>query len=385
MPFEVDPLTLQTIGESNFDGSLPPNSRYAAHYKIDPSSGNYCGFAIGMGKSMNSHVPTTMEHYTNGKLVYRKSHDIAGAAFAHDMAITDEYFIFLQSPVSFDPIPYILGTRGVADCINYEMEEAMSSKLLVIPRGDGEVVSIDIPKGYAYHFANAYKNFDGNLVVDIVFGEQVLMSNSGRKAYPDKPLWESMDFSKELNPHQLRRFRIDPKSALFLSQEIMTDACKTVDFPVINPGHVGKPYNYVYCLGSPGKHTMSAVQAVTKVDLEAGKIVEKFLPEPHQFLSELSFAPRVNSSQEDDGYLIGYMLDARKGISSLVIFDARQPSLGPVVKADLKYKIPFALHGTFVPQFTPVFTNSVRDSFPPNRMTKSQIKTKNYATNGVRK
>ena len=34
--------------------------------------------------------------------------------------VTDNYYIFNRAPTNFDPLPFILGQKGPAECIEYD-------------------------------------------------------------------------------------------------------------------------------------------------------------------------------------------------------------------------------------------------------------------------
>ena len=386
LPHELDPVTLETLGETDWEGTLGDLKQYAAHYKMDPTTGTICNFVVGPGKNdpLKEHTLHVMEHDPHGQLLYRASHVFPRVGLNHDCAITDNYFVFFQSPARIDPLPFVLGQKGVGQCFEFD-NDAASSKLVLVPRGKaGSPIEIDIPRTFTFHTANAFEDpVDGTVVVDTVIADTMLMTTDGNDGYPDRPIWETTDLQGGMIPYQLRRIRVDPShnsGGSFVSQQEMTAAAKTVEFPTVHPAYVGKPYRYVYCGGSPSDTVMSPIQAVCKVDVVQGEIIQKWLPEPQCFVSELSFVPRSSSSsqnervedededeEEDDGYLVGYMMDGKERTSSLVIFDAKDVAQGPIKTCRLKAFIPHALHGTFVPGLVPELTEEVAAAYPPKR------------------
>jgi len=50
------------------------------------------------------------------------------------------------------------------------------------------------------------------------------------------------------------------------------------------------------------------------------------------------------TADEDDGYVVTLMHNARKQQSSLVILDAKDPAAGPLALLNLKRALPFAFH-----------------------------------------
>jgi carotenoid cleavage dioxygenase-like enzyme len=134
---------------------------------------------------------------------------------------------------------------------------------------------------------------------------------------------------------------------------------------MIHPSYASRPYKYAWCLSSPGTSQVSPVQGLIKVDAEAGEVVQKWIPESYEYLAEVIFVPR--SEKEEDGYLIGYLMNGNEKRTSLAIFDAANVAQGPISKTELKGTfLSHLLHGTFVPGFTPSMDDTVKASFAKN-------------------
>jgi len=382
MPFRMDPVTLETIGESTLWGTLDSKpQRYAAHYKVDQVSGNICGFAVRPGKDdpANTHILDIMEHSTTAlderdRLVYKESYDMDRVGVAHDTAITENYFIFLSCPFTFKPIPLLLGLKSASQCIEWDPDVG-SSTLILVPRkhkakSGQEPILIDIPPAFSFHTANAFEEDDGTVVVDIVVGrtttEGLAGGTDGR--YPEQPMWETINWATDVPANDLKRIRVDPSTASYVSSQVMSEGCATVEFPIVRPSRVGRSYKYAYCACSASETTTTPLQGLVKIDVETGKMLEKWLPEPQQYLSEVSFCikKRVDESlvAEDDGYLVGYLVDGKNQKSTLVVFDAANPSKGPIAQSELKgWSVNHSLHGTFVPDYAPDLTEACKAAF----------------------
>jgi carotenoid cleavage dioxygenase-like enzyme len=59
----------------------------------------------------------------------------------------------------------------------------------------------------------------------------------------------------------------------------------------------------------------------------------------------------TTAPEEDDGYVVTLMHDARRGRSSLVILDARDPAAGPLAQLHLRRALPFAFHCLWSSQY----------------------------------
>jgi all-trans-8'-apo-beta-carotenal 15,15'-oxygenase len=394
-PHQLDPVTLETVEESRIFGD-----RYSAHYKIDPKQRRLCNFCIyiSMSNPGKMHELVVMEHDSEtGRQLYRRSYTLPGAGIGHDMAITCNWFVFFRSSCDFDPVPYLLGRKGPAQCFTWS-EAATSSTIHLVPRGAGRTedtspISLEIQPCFCFHVCNAFEEESANqLVVDVVVANKMFMGKVDSNQYPEKPIMETMDWSKTGPPSfQLKRFVIDLAARRVISNTTLSvvpaepgvlhsgqPASATVDFPVIHPDYVGKPYRYAYLGGCASPTAMGPLQGLLKLDVQLGCVVEKWLPLPHEFLSEVTVVPRCRlmfsnesvsspSSRherfEDEAYLLGYLVNGRDRTSELVLFDASCISDGPISRAPLRAMIPHPLHGTFAEGFTPRLTDLVRSSF----------------------
>ena len=65
------------------------------------------------------------------------------------------------------------------------------------------------------------------------------------------------------------------------------------------------------------------------------------------FGSEVCFAPRENSKDEDDGYLVSIITDINLRSSSCVLFDAKNITKGPICSMLLPQQICSGTHATW--------------------------------------
>ena len=84
---------------------------------------------------------------------------------------------------------------------------------------------------------------------------------------------------------------------------------------------------------------------------------------PHEFLGEPIFIPRKGASTtsaEDDGYVVGVMVDTKDMKSYFTVFDAKNIEHGPISKLLLPTFVPFGLHGYFADGLTQDFDDITR-------------------------
>ncbi len=61
------------------------------------------------------------------------------------------------------------------------------------------------------------------------------------------------------------------------------------------------------------------------------------------------FVPRGSDTAEDDGWLIGLVIDAGQTSTALEIIDARAIEQAPVAVIRLSHRVPPGIHGTWLP------------------------------------
>jgi all-trans-8'-apo-beta-carotenal 15,15'-oxygenase len=335
-PHRMDPNTLETLGLDYLDGVLQPGSAFAAHPRIDPNcaldDGNPClvNFAVKPGLSTRI---TLYELGGSGKVVRQHSHVVPGFAFIHDFAITPNYCIFFQAPISFNPLPYLLGFKGAGQSLTVHADQA--SQAIIIPRhGTAPVQIIPVEAGFIFHHANAFEQ-SGKLYVDSICYAEL------PSVEPDED-YLLVKFDR-LAPGQLWRFEFDLATERVQSQLVEPRCC---EFPVVHPDRVGRPNRYTY-LGAAHAPTGNApLQAILKLDRETGDRL-LWSAAPHGFVSEPIFVPRPHSTTEDEGWLLTLVFDGQQERSELVILDAR--NLQGVARLKLKHHIPYGLHGNFTP------------------------------------
>ncbi|MGB3239509.1 MAG: carotenoid oxygenase family protein [Geitlerinemataceae cyanobacterium] len=340
LPHSLDPHTLETRGLENLDGVLKDDDGFSAHPRIDPNcqwdEGQPClvNFAL---KSGVSSTITIYEFDPDGTLLRQHAHVIPGFAFIHDMAITPNYCIFFQNPVKFNPLPFLLGWRGAAECVQFDGSQP--TKIILIPRSPqgGDVRVLETEPCFVFHHANAWE--DGNrLYLDSI------CYNSFPTVEPQSD-FRQLDF--DTVPHgQLWHFEMDLSEKTVRHEEIEPRCC---EFPVLNPHQVGRAHRYLY-LGTAHEATGNhPLQGVLKIDRQTGER-QIWSAAPQGFAGEPIFVPRPGSTEEDDGWVLLLSYDAASHRSNLVILDAGDLSGEPLARLHLKHHIPYGLHGSFTPE-----------------------------------
>lgn len=342
-PHKLDPQSLETLGKEYFDGVLSKGEAFAAHPRFDPSCKEDNGAPCLVNFSIKPGLSTTITIFeldTTGKIVRKNAHSVPGFAFIHDFAITPNYCIFFQNPVSFNPIPFALGIRGAGECINFQQNKP--TKAIVIPRvakGENQkkVQILETQSGFVFHHANAFEK-GSEIVLDSICYENL------PQVEPESD-FRNTDF-EALKPGQLWRFHLNLENNTVRRELIES---RSSEFPCVHPEKVGRNYRYLYMGAADAASGNAPLQAFEKVDLETGE-KQLWSAAPSGFASEPIFVPRTCNGDEDDGWVLGLVYDATHHRSDVVILDAKDLNKPPVAKLHLKHHIPYGLHGNFVSQ-----------------------------------
>ncbi len=337
-PHSLQPDTLETIGIDYLDGILQPGDSFSAHPWVDPScvmdNGAPCLVNFAISPGLSSKI-TIFELAPDGKLLRRHSHSVPGFSFIHDFAITPNYCIFFQNAVNFNPLPFVFGTRGAGECVDFQPDKP--TKVVIIPRdpSNPEVKVLEVKSGFVFHHANAFEQAN-SIVVDSV-------------AYASLPQVQPEANYKEVNfdaldPGQLWRFNFNLETGTVERQLVEPICC---EFPVVHPDRVGRDYRYLY-IGAAHQDTgrNAPLQAILKLDWQTGKTTSHSFA-PHGYVSEPIFVPHPQGATEDAGWVLTLVYDGKNHRSTLAILDAQNIAGEAVALLHLKHHIPYGLHGSW--------------------------------------
>ena len=330
-PYSLNPQTLETLGNEYFNGVLSKGEAFSAHPRIDPN-GTLVNFAIKPGLSTTI---TIFELNTNGEITSKQNHSVPGFCFIHDFVITENYCMFFQNPVDFNPIPFALGISSAAQCIKFQKNQP--TRIIIIPRKTQteNVKVLETQAGFIFHHVNAFE-VGNEIIIDSICYESLT------EVEPNSD-YRKTDFDTN-SPPQLWRFNLNLSENKVQNQLIDP---RPTEFPTIHPNYVGKSYRYLYSAAAHQSTVNAPLQAIFKVDLESGR-KQLWSAAPRGFIGEPIFIPRPNSQTEDDGWLIALVYDAEHHRSDVVILDAENlEKEKPVAKLHLKHHIPYGLHGSF--------------------------------------
>ncbi len=274
--------------------------------------------------------PETIRHIVispEGRVVREEPIKVKHGPSIHDCAITARFAVILDLPVTFSMKSLIAGHS-----FPYRWNPDHQARIGLLPRnGRGsETIWVNVDPCYIFHVANAFDLPDGRVVLDaVVYGTMFADSNLGPDAMS----------------RGLERWTIDPATG---TVERRTIDATPQEFPRPDERRFGRPYRYAYTLGLP-EHADSFIGAtfILKHDLETGgREVHDF--GAGRYPGEFVFVPAGDDAAEDEGWLIGLVVDLPHQTTDLVILDARSFAGEPVASIHLPHRVPPGFHGNWL-------------------------------------
>lgn len=227
LPYRLEPDSLRTLGDYTFRGLLKKNDVMSAHPRVDKKNNRLINFSAKMQSSSTKLV--IYEFDQDLKLLQQREVEIPGFSFFHDFIVTENYYIFDQSPVKFDPLPFILGQRGPSDCIS--KDDGKQSLVYLIPRNlEKPIEIVPVDSHFNFHFANAYEACNTSVVFDVVWTENMTLGTTyGAK----KPIWETIDYKNTVPYSTLTRYTLNYANEQWEYHRQRLSDC-SLDFPSIN-------------------------------------------------------------------------------------------------------------------------------------------------------
>ena len=335
LPYELDPVTLETRGEYNFGSCLNQVSPFAAHPKFDSVTGEMFNFGIAYSAA-GPHL-NLYRFDADGKQIYRKRFPLDCARSIHDFSLSQGYVVFYLSPYVLNMEALVHDGRTLMEALSWEPERG--SRLLIVARETGEQVeTIRIGNRYCLHLINCFEE-ENRLTVDVIELDQPIYDQ-----YHIVP-----DLFTDVCQGHPRRFVIDVDSCEVVKTTTI-DYRLAPDFPSIPKNRFTQPYRDFWMLGisATGSHGRKFFDQLAHANWACAKACDIYQsPRPHYLGGEPIFIG--NPHDENDGAVICQVFDAQRVVSAFAIFDAYNVARGPIAYLGLKEPIHLAFHAFFDP------------------------------------
>jgi len=318
----LDPETLEQEGVAPW----VPLDGISAHPKLDERTGELLFF------NYSKYEPYM--HYgvvdRAGRLGHYIPVPLPGPRLPHDMMFSEHWSILNDFPVFWDPE---LLKRDIHAVRFYKH---LPTRFALLPRhGKTEDIRwFEAAPTFVLHFLNAYED-----------GDEVVMDGYFQENPTPKPLENAdgyghmMAFLDEQSFRpKLHRWRFNLKDGS--TREERLDE-RILEFGMINQKYNGQPYRYAY--STSAKPGYFLFDGYVKHDLKTGASIEVKLAEG-RYASESPFVPRLGAVDEDDGYLVTFIIDENNGTSECMLIDCKRFADGPVCRLALPHKISSGTH-----------------------------------------
>jgi carotenoid cleavage dioxygenase-like enzyme len=338
---ELDPHTLETIGEWDYDGKLKSQTM-TAHTRLAPDTGDLYFFGYEAGGLVTKDVSFCVAD-KKGNLTREEWFEAPYVALMHDFAVTREHVIFPVFPITADL------NRMKAGGHHWVFEQDKESFIGILPR-DAHVKHMRWFRGPArssFHFMNAYS--EGNRV-HMYFGVSkvppfpFMQKASGINLRPDqvrigfvrwtfdlsKPgdTWEetiigpSGDMPRTAIKDQMTDFDIG-----YYQTFDPNNAPKNGPPPIAGP--VGAGFN-----------------TIVRMEVKTGKYTTLGLG-PTVTVQEHIHIPSKKPGHE--GYL-AFVCDLHdQQLSEVAIVEAEHIEKGPIARIKVPFRLRVQVHGNWVP------------------------------------
>jgi carotenoid cleavage dioxygenase-like enzyme len=332
LPYELDPVTLETRGLYTFGGALNPVSPFAAHCKIDPHNGELVNFGVSFASAQP--ILNLYRFAPAGAQLLRRRLPLPWACSLHDFALSPRHAVFYLAPYVLDMDRLMRQGHTLMQSLSWRPE--LGTRLLIASRETGEeVATVPVGERYCLHTVNACEDGD-RLILDVL--------------ELDRPVYDQYetvpDLFTDVGLGRPARLVIDlQKGELIDRREIAYD--RAPDFPVIDPRRFGLPTDDVWMLGIsqtglPGRKFFDQL-----AHLSWSGVRDIWQAPPGTYLGgEPAFAP---DPAGDGGAVICQRFDAGRAESAFLVFDAFDVASGPRATVPLDSPLHLGFHAVFAP------------------------------------
>ncbi|WP_437907157.1 carotenoid oxygenase family protein [Sorangium sp. So ce327] len=331
-PTELDPATLDTLGESDLGGAVGPT--FSAHpHRVAARKTSY-NFGVRYGR--RTQIDLYAVDDDDGRARSLGAVPLPAPVMLHDFCATRRHLVFFVSPAIIRVGRAMLQWGGFESWVRFEPRRG--TEVIVVDIDDvSRVRRFGVDAFFQWHFANAYDDGE-DLVVDLV-RHRTLATLGAIGKDPDRPELASVD-GGVLVRHRVRAGR---------EQLLVEDLGGVVgEFPRVDPRVEGDRHGAVF-LATKGRADDPHGNAIARVDVDTGAITLARVAQ-HERPSEPVFVPRAPGAPEGDGHVLALVTDAKAGKSAIHVWDAAHMNDGPAARVHLLHASPQTFHGAFLPR-----------------------------------
>ena len=318
-PVELDG-DLESVAYSDFGGGLAGS--FTAHPHQCPVTGEHHAICY------EAEQPDRVRHVTlsrEGEVLREVTIPVEHGPSIHDCALTENYVVILDLPVTFSMKALLAGHR-----FPYRWNREHKARVGLLPRTGGaeDVIWCEVEPCYVFHVGNSFEDEAGRVVIDLCAYETIFDGDM------PGPYGASLG---------LERWTADPAAG---SVERRTLDAAPQEFPRPDERSFTKPYRYLWSDGlSADNLDFVGSMPIYRHDLATGERIEHDFGEG-RVPGEFVFVPRRADAPEGDGWVMGYVIDRKAGATTLEILEA--VSLEPVSSVHIPHIVPPGFHGNWI-------------------------------------
>ncbi|XP_055960877.1 carotenoid 9,10(9',10')-cleavage dioxygenase 1-like [Mercurialis annua] len=382
IPQEIDIFTLETLGNWDVNGSW--NRPFTSHAKRAPDSGELVIMGVDATKPF---MELGVVSADGKRLVHKVDLKLNRCTLSHDIGVTQRYNVILDFPLTIDIHRLIKG----GPLIQYNKEDY--SRIGIMPRyGDANSIKwFEVEPSCTFHVFNCFEHGDeivvwGCKALDSVIpGPEMGLNKFEWFSRRFRPKQSSLSGEANSNSNsngneegllfsRCHEWRLNMHTGE-VKERYLSGTRFSMDFPIINPDYTGlkNKIGYTQVLDSEA----SSISGMAKY----GGLAKLYFEEPHNkstliddqvdevlrveyhkfekntFCTGAAFVPKVDSLEEDDGWLITFVHNEDTNVSQAYIVDSRNFSGEAVAKITLPCRVPYGFHGVFMPVQLPNLTS----------------------------
>lgn len=321
---------LGTLGRFEYGGALPGG--ITSHAKLDPATGELFFFSWGR-KAPFLHVGAAS---SEGRITFHRPVELPGPRIQHDMAISERFICVFDFPLRI-----ALDNPGSSN-LGFRFDAREPARIGLIERKDeaAAVRWFDIAPCFMWHLSSAWDEGEEFVLIGARIEHPTRIDSAG--VVRDSGPMIDGEHRFDARPWE---WRINVATGAVRERQL-DESC--VEFPRVNDAVIcsGARYSYMLELDGDGPTVMG--RALLKYDLQNGTRERLAFPAGHVGY-EATFAPREGASEEDDGFLVGFVTSEKDLTSEFWVTPSRALEDGPVVRVRLPHRVPSKFHGRWIP------------------------------------
>ncbi|MDC0598342.1 carotenoid oxygenase family protein [Gammaproteobacteria bacterium] len=333
---ELDPVTLATIGEWDFDGKLKSQTM-TAHTRLDPDTGELYFYGYEAGGLATTDISYCIAD-KDGNLISEQWFQAPYCAMMHDFAISKEHAIFPVFPTVCEMETLKAGGS------HWAWDPSRNTYVGIMPRNGkvSEMRWFEGPPCFSYHMMNAFT--EGNLVhMDLCLADvnmfPFIQEAGGVNVNP-----------KDANG-RLARWTFDLSSDANSWTETVLgpdgDLPRIADKDMLKNYEIGYYLHFNPQCGSPilSGPVGAGFNCLSRINLNSGELKSFSIPG-----TTLQEPVHIKSSQaQHEGYLLLVCDQHEKNLAEVLLLEAEHVDKGPVAIIKMPMRFRCGVHGNWVP------------------------------------